>query len=750
MPLPQPGQKGSKKRDGRHNHNSHTPSRNTTPSSVSIPPLPAPASSSIESGETTLLDTRLKPYTAFKVDELIDNKDHSNIPDLKSLDVLLDRLNTLSQLVEAKGHIVDKGMRKLAKLRKEKIEDAESERITSERKEAQIANRKKKQQLQDAKSERDSITNVKEEPPIPSSIASLAALPNASVNRKRAASHASGSSGLSSPNPTSPSTLTAAKNEAVEEEEDVEPAPMRGDIRFFGNDPSTYIDDVRYQVPPITPDMTKEEGLEIASVASMPWPVGRDTLLRYAPVEPPHDDFSGGKPSSQVQASTWQTWVEPYLRPLIEEDMALLRDRGNRTAPFHIPPRNPKHYLQQWAEEDGEMDIDDIDPRNNAMSTVESRGDILDLDENGGETDKVSLAPVQSRFFQLLRTGDRTAAADAASNNLLGNDSMLLDNIDVNMPLNDDLATGMNGDMSLDQVGDRCMLTVPTPTDHDQNFMFNKDMDLSMNGTANGVNGTMSFNMLDTGSQTLDGLNGNLFDSSIMGGATFKPATAITQPAADSSAKKHEPAVLTRQEQDARLLAEFLHTLGPTEALSASTIGPASTVKPPSFDAHMDDDIAVRLRHLQSELKEVTIKNAARKARIMDEAQAFYSKQEYDIVHDDLDAQVNDIHSKRTRTLKTGKNKKRSSATGTNGAGQAKFALGDRAKSILANRKKWETMIGPALVKEGNYSVPRTGVAKEGEREGEATSIFGEKEMESYLANERALVEAGVDDVVIE
>ena len=79
----------------------------------------------------------------------------------------------------------------------------------------------------------------------------------------------------------------------------------------------------------------------------------------------------------------------------------------------------------------------------------------------------------------------------------------------------------------------------------------------------------------------------------------------------------------------------------------------------PDFDGHHDDDISVRLRLLQAELKRVTITNGARKARLLDIAKERLAYQEYSTIHDDLDSQVQQAYLKRTRTL--GKSKKGSS-----------------------------------------------------------------------------------------
>lgn len=88
----------------------------------------------------------------------------------------------------------------------------------------------------------------------------------------------------------------------------------------------------------------------------------------------------------------------------------------------------------------------------------------------------------------------------------------------------------------------------------------------------------------------------------------------------------------------------------------------------PTFDGHHDDDISVRLRLLQAELKKVMITNGARKARLLDIARERLAYQEYSTIHEDLDSQVQQAYLKRTRTL--GKSKKGHHGQGANaGAG---------------------------------------------------------------------------------
>lgn len=69
--------------------------------------------------------------------------------------------------------------------------------------------------------------------------------------------------------------------------------------------------------------MTDDEKKEIYCVAQFP----HDDLSNLIAGTPPDKDFSNAKPSNQVNANTFAAYVDPYLRPLTEEDMGFLKER---------------------------------------------------------------------------------------------------------------------------------------------------------------------------------------------------------------------------------------------------------------------------------------------------------------------------------------------------------------------------------------------------------------------------------------
>ena len=96
------------------------------------------------------------------------------------------------------------------------------------------------------------------------------------------------------------------------------PMPQQG----FFPDPLAP-DPVIYHIREVTPSMSDAEKKAIYQVTAFPT---RDLSDQMAGT-PPDKDFSNAKPTNQVAANTFLTYVEPYVRPLTEEDIAWLRER---------------------------------------------------------------------------------------------------------------------------------------------------------------------------------------------------------------------------------------------------------------------------------------------------------------------------------------------------------------------------------------------------------------------------------------
>jgi transcriptional adapter 3 len=249
--------------------------------------------------------------------------------------------------------------------------------------------------------------------------------PSRESRKSRAASRDidSASSSLS---PVAPATPAATgmdidmKNDdddSSSDEHQPKPAPTIPHHQTFGDDPSTFPDPTIYEILPVTDDMTDEEKKKIYSVEVFP----HDNLEELIPGIPPDKDFSIAKPTNQVQANTFATYIEPYFRDFNEEDLAFLRERGDRVQCMVIPKRGKRHYTEVWLEEDGALSIDTPQQGRDKLSPNQARGNIDAMDDASAETDSVSVGPLLSRLLSTMKPERRAAPEEKSSTNGLTN-----------------------------------------------------------------------------------------------------------------------------------------------------------------------------------------------------------------------------------------------------------------------------------------------------------------------------------------
>ncbi|GKZ19055.1 transcriptional regulator [Aspergillus brasiliensis] len=621
-------------------------SRNTTPNSSfsAGPTASAPLHSYLDNDASKLMMTG----STIQYGELLERMGGVGpIPDSKSLELLMEHLKTLSQLAETRGDACNAGIRELSQKRKEVVEEQESaEREGTDRvkmkREADDEEEEKVLKGGKLKRRKERGSSSKEERPLAHGAHDVARQDGAETKVEGAASPASkksknaASEEASSLSPPLRKSPQPAADEAAEdagspgsddssESHQPEPAPAVPQVQVFGPNPLKFDDPTIYHIREVTPDMTDEEKKAIYSVARFPW----SDLSHLMAGSPPDRDFSSSKPASQVNANTFLAYIDPYVRPLTEEDIAFLKEKGDRTTPFIMPRRGKKHYTDVWAEDDGLMNVDQPNGDKERLPLNQGRGNIDQVTDETVETDKVSVGPLVSRLYSLLRYEHRALPDENAPN--------------TNGSVNGDMANGpMNPDaMDIDHPTGESSETKPLPS-----------------------------------------------------------ATAF--PDSSPNNFKVPAAKLDHSQLDERLKAELRHVgfLGPDDN--------------PDYDAHYDDDIAQRLRLLQSELKKQMIINSARKTRLLDIARERMAYQEYMTIHDDLDSQVQQAYLKRTRTL--GKSKKGSQAKhrpgGAGGgshvvsaAGVGRPAIGDVARTLMDRRKRWRDCIG-LVFKDSKTSVP--------------------------------------------
>ncbi|ORX89871.1 hypothetical protein K493DRAFT_340363 [Basidiobolus meristosporus CBS 931.73] len=85
------------------------------------------------------------------------------------------------------------------------------------------------------------------------------------------------------------------------------------------------------------------------------------------------EDYPTAKIANQIPIQTYWNYIETFFRPITEEDIAFLEEKGDETEPYIVPALG-KNYLEAWAEEERKLvpQFDDIPqtPKFDHMGTV--------------------------------------------------------------------------------------------------------------------------------------------------------------------------------------------------------------------------------------------------------------------------------------------------------------------------------------------------------------------------------------------
>ncbi|GAB1310213.1 Transcriptional regulator [Madurella fahalii] len=711
--APSSSQKGTGKKGGagtirQQSQQQQQRSRNTTPgASPAVASLPP-----IETVETETIDLRFDVFRNLTFEDLVDPAAANALsPDSRGLDGVLSRLQRLSEIVDKRGTNCDRGMRLLAQTRRQRLDEQAIERGREEERRQREAEDEERERKANKKKRKgaDSLApqggNIERSSPLRDSTGK---------SRKLSRDNDSASSSLSPVAPRTPSNMDVddkAKAEANDDDssssdEGRPPPPARPQANTFGDDPSTFPDPTVYEIRPVLPGMTEEEIKEIYSVASYP----KSDLADLIAGDPPDKDFSSAKPSNQINFTTFSTYIEPYFRPFTEEDLAFLRERGDRVTPFVMPKRGKKHYTEIWAEEDGSMAIDSSPPGGrDRLPPNQARGSIENMDDEVAETDKLSVGPLLSRLLQAMRPEHRAQLADDKPGT----------------------ANGVNGE------GDSAN-GIAT-------FDFSFGDGPSSNGQANGSNGINGGS-----SQALNGSSTNP-DQPTSQSQTLPAATCMPESNTEAWKKATHPK-LDYSQVDERIKQELRH-IGFLPLLPHDPANPSAPPQPdPSatadYDGHYDDEVAARLRLLQSRLREQALLNGARKARLTELVKERMAYQEYQTILEDLDSQVQAAYLKRTRTMgKKPKKARPGQAVPVSGAagaaagaaaGMARPGIGDLTKTLMERRRRWIDSIGTVFDDEGLARVPRAS--------DEGSTIFKPGEMAELLKKEKEAWDEEVEE----
>ncbi|KAK4136638.1 hypothetical protein BT67DRAFT_374815 [Trichocladium antarcticum] len=670
--APSSSQKGTGKKAGagairQQQQQQQQRSRNTTPG-------PAPAAANlppIETVETETIKLRFDVFRNLTFEDIVEPTASNTLaPDSKNLDGLLSRLQRLGDVIEKRGLHCDRGMRLLAQNRRQRIDDLAVERGREDERRQREAEDEERERKANKKKRKgtDSLAphggNIERASPLREATGKA---------RKLSRDNGSTSSSLSPVAPRTPSNMEADKAKAEGNDEDSSsddgrpPPPARPQANTFGDDPSTFPDPTVYEILPVNPGMTDEEIKEIYAVAGYP----KSDLADLIAGDPPDKDFSTAKPSNQINFSTFSTYIEPYFRPFTEEDLAFLRERGDRVTPFVMPKRGKKHYAEIWAEEDGSMAIDSSPPGGrDKLPPNQARGSIESMDDQLAETDKLSVGPLLTRLLQAMRPEHRAPVAEDKSGAANG-------------PNGD--GDGINGTQPSDHVGDN---TAAGPPNHVN--------------AANGING-------------VNGATPQNNDLPVQP-PTLPAATAMAESNTEAWRKATHPR-LDYAQVDERIKQELRHIgflpLLPHDAANPSAAPQPDPAATAEYDGHYDDEVAARLRLLQSRLREQALLNGARKARLTELVKERMAFQEYQTILEDLDSQVQAAYLKRTRTMgKKPKKARPGQAAGPGGAGGAAGAgagmarpgIGDLTRTLMERRRRWIESIGTVIFRAGEMA----------------------------------------------
>ncbi|KAG8533875.1 uncharacterized protein KY384_001616 [Bacidia gigantensis] len=437
-----------KGKDGRQSR-----SRNTTPgSAVSAPLTSSTPSHSAISGNT---DPNLMVPSNISYGTILERHvATTGIPDPSHLETITNDLKTLAQLASVRSDANNKGMRDLSERRKlvlEEEREREHARIQAEAEKGRLQKEAEDEEERERKRKERSIQ--REERPLNVGAHGLARQDGLNlpleVSPSRSAKHSS--SPILKPDPSHASS--SPLSEASQVQSPAVPAPAAPIIKAdspdtdessdthqppkalaepqafsFGANPLTFDDPTIYEIRDVTDDMTDEEKKEIYCVAAFPPSDLRDLIAGT----PPNKDYSNAvKPNNQVQAHTFAGYLDGYLRPLKEEDIGFLNERGDRMNPFLMPPRGKRHYSEIWAAETEENHITFDESRTDRLPPNQARGSLEDMDDAVAETDQVSSGPLVSRLLSTMRFEHRTPPEEKPQTNGVTNGDTSMTNGDL-------------------------------------------------------------------------------------------------------------------------------------------------------------------------------------------------------------------------------------------------------------------------------------------------------------------------------
>ncbi|KAI7859667.1 histone acetyltransferases subunit 3-domain-containing protein [Circinella umbellata] len=376
-------------------------------------------------------------------------------------------------------------------------------------------------------------------------------------------------------------------------------------------------------------------------------------------------DFVRVKPKDQVSVLTFWSAMEPYFRPITEEDRKFLLEKGDDVKPYLLPPLG-RHYIETWAEEEQAT----IPSRGRSNSPARREGSV-EASKNKHYAEASSSSNSNKDSSTILKPGGKAGTSATTTGKGEGEKETKEDQkpepiperaryLKSTEPLTDDYL--MTEDLSCGGLTERLLSTLVIEDMVDLTEL--KNLALLDDSTAEGTIREEEEDDMDLDSVT-----------SSEGGRT----------------------VVELSNNPTEEIVDFEERLK-RELRYAGLFGDEDI----AWNAREDDDICAELRRLGRELKEQVEANDFRKKRLLEVVDRQLQYEQYRNVLDTYDSQVEQCYMKRFRIQKSKKRK----------ATAPRAVLSENAVNAMEKRRTWIDGLGP-IFKDKNLIMPSKSIFRD-------------------------------------
>lgn len=493
------------------------------------------------------------------------------------------------------------------------------------------------------------------------------------------------------------------------------------------------------------PTTGKEYLLKKFAVASYP----ADDLKDWLPGTIPDLDFTKAKPPNQVQFSTFASYIEPYFRPFVEEDLHFLEQKiGGSSHDYsympvitgtgaaakeavavaaakqaqlspYVIPKIGRIYSEVWKELDGPnpgYTFNPIEPPDTKDVTPYGSFDQI-TDVELGKND-ISCGPLASRLLSaILNEGEVENALNGKSDNNDVSDDENSNRAPTNTndkPSNDD-ALKSNGPIVKQEIksetSDTPNIQKPDTFESEEENEKNDNKGKSM--TLENTNWKVNVKNKDFLSLE-ERLNQELKYVGIIDLGMLKKEEQQKQRFEDLTGPPIIPLPPAAANHKGGSAGTAIHGEEPGEKENKfMKINESFDID--WVNGREDDEISTELRYLQRQLRRVSRLKMAYQRALHPIVQQQLAWQEYCTILEDLDKQVDQVYMRRNRATTRIKKKKTTShgtANGGNHSNSSAISSGavapgtaaanateqtQRIRSLLEKRSKWSKMIEPVF-----------------------------------------------------